>query len=273
MSDISPLEIEILQLVNAHRSKLELSPLSFCPPIQSASRQHSSQIALGKVPFGHQGFSERANALIETLKGTAASENVAMGQRSAEEVVNNWINSTGHRKNIEGDFNLTGIGVSKNKDGEAVFTQIFIKAPVPNDFLSDKATPATGQAEINLNYALLEQINQHRSEQYLPALNSNPHLQVAATQQAKALASGKISFGHEGFEERARTLLQKVGGSSVAENIAKGGKDSAQIVKSWLTSSGHRNNIEGDFNLTGIGIAKGEDAQVYYCQIFVKRSN
>jgi uncharacterized protein YkwD len=45
----------------------------------------------------------------------------------AREVVDGWLNSPGHRRNIEGDFRLTGIGIAKRSDGMVYFTQIFIR--------------------------------------------------------------------------------------------------------------------------------------------------
>jgi uncharacterized protein YkwD len=46
---------------------------------------------------------------------------------SAKEVVEGWLNSPGHKRNIEGDFTLTGIGVAKNNKGIIYYTQIFTK--------------------------------------------------------------------------------------------------------------------------------------------------
>lgn len=279
MTNISDLEVEILQLINQHRQNLNLAPLAFHTPIQAASYQHSQNMADGRIPFGHEGFSERANQLIELLNGTAASENVALGQRSAQEVVNSWLNSDGHRKNIEGDYNLTGISVVPNTQNENVFTQLFIKAPTPSSSLSDNppavsnssSSNTANHAETNLNYSILKLINKHRAGQYLSPLQINPHVQVMATQHAQDMASGNIPFSHEGFQERARLLIEKVGGSSVAENVAVGQGDSGLIVNSWLDSDGHRKNIEGDFNITGIGVAQAEDGRMFYCQIFLKR--
>ncbi|MGH1339132.1 MAG: CAP domain-containing protein [Aureispira sp.] len=269
MTNVSDIEIEILQLVNEHRATLNLSPLAFYLPIQEASYQHSNNMAHGSVPFGHTGFSERANSLVQSLGGSAASENVAMGQRSAHEVVQSWLNSAQHRKNIEGDFNLTGISVVRDKNGERVFTQLFIKAPHPNTYDTD--TEEKTALSDNINYHIFEQINQHRAQQYLPLLQINPHIQVAATQHAQDMADGRQSFGHEGFQERARVLLHKLSGTSVAENVALGSANAERIVQTWLESSGHRNNIEGDFDWTGIGIALSSDQQYYYCQIFIKK--
>jgi uncharacterized protein YkwD len=45
-----------------------------------------------------------------------------------EQAVEGWIKSSGHRKNMEGDFDLTGIGITKNAKSEYYFTQIFIKS-------------------------------------------------------------------------------------------------------------------------------------------------
>lgn len=270
MANISDLESEILQLINQHRASLSLIPLAFHPTIQESSFQHSSNIAKGVVPFGHEGFSDRANVLVQDLKGSAASENVAMGQKTAQEVVQGWLNSPGHRNNIEGDFNLTGISVVKNQQGENIFTQLFIKAPpVANPNIAP--TPKEGSSEVNLNYAILKLVNKHRAGQYLSPLQMNPHIQVIAAQHAQDMAEGKIPFGHQGFEERAKTLLSKLQGSSVVENVASGQEDAPSIVNSWLDSNSHRNNIEGDFNLTGIGIAKSEDQKMFYCQILIKK--
>jgi uncharacterized protein YkwD len=271
MANISDLELEIIELINQHRASLSLAALAFHPTIQASSLQHSTNIAKGVVPFGHEGFSDRANLLVQELKGSAASENVAMGQKTAQEVVQGWLNSVGHRNNIEGDFNLTGISVVKNQQGENIFTQLFIKAPTPMTNPSPASAPQNGSSEVNLNYAILKLVNKHRAGQYLSPLQMNPHIQVIATEHAQDMAAGKIPFGHQGFEERAKMLLSKLHGSSVVENVASGQEDAPSIVNSWLDSNSHRDNIEGDFNLTGIGIAKSEDQKMFYCQILIKK--
>jgi len=269
MAKISNLELEILELINQHRATLSLAALTFHPTIQESSFQHSTNIVKKIIPFGHEGFSDRANTLVQDLKGSAASENVAMGQRTAEEVVQAWLNSSGHRNNIEGDFNLTGISVVKNQQDENIFTQIFIKAP------SSSAHPNTptkdGTPEVNLNYAILKLINRHRAGQYLSPLQMNPHIQVIATEHAQNMADGTIPFGHQDFEARAKMLLSKLHGLSVVENVASGQENAPSIVNSWLDSDRHRTNIEGDFNLTGIGVAKSENQKMFYCQILIKK--
>jgi uncharacterized protein YkwD len=85
-------------------------------------------MASGRVPLGHSGFQQRVQMIGIPFRG--AAENVAynMGYSDpAKQAVDGWIKSTGHRTNIEGNFNLTGVGVVRNARGEYYFTQIFIR--------------------------------------------------------------------------------------------------------------------------------------------------
>jgi uncharacterized protein YkwD len=60
-----------------------------------------------------------------------SAENVAYGNITAKEVVDNWLKSPGHRRNIEGKYTITGIGVAKSSDGTIFFTQIFVEPNNP----------------------------------------------------------------------------------------------------------------------------------------------
>jgi uncharacterized protein YkwD len=122
------MEEQILIYVNMHREELNLSPLVMNSIISDAAVSHSTNMATGKIPLGHDGFEERMGAILKTLKpANAAAENVADGNLNARQVVDLWLHSPGHRKNIEGDYNNTGIGIVKAADGKLYFTQIFIK--------------------------------------------------------------------------------------------------------------------------------------------------
>jgi uncharacterized protein YkwD len=82
----------------------------------------------GKSPFGHDGFRQRIDLITSRLgKLHVAAENVASGPMDAREVVDGWLHSPGHRRNIMGDFRLTGIGVAEAANGMLYFTQIFVK--------------------------------------------------------------------------------------------------------------------------------------------------
>lgn len=125
LSRLDKLETEILQYVNADRKEHQLAPLQTNPLESSLALKHSQDMANGKVKFGHDGFNSRARTIQKALGSTEIGENVASGSMTAREVVDGWLNSPGHKKNIEGNFTLTGIGWARDKKGDIYFTQIF----------------------------------------------------------------------------------------------------------------------------------------------------
>ena len=85
-------------------------------------------MASGKTPFGHSGFNDRSAYLNKKMGPiTLIAENVASGQMSAGEVVDGWLHSPGHRRNIEGNFKFTGIGLARGRNGMIYYTQIFTR--------------------------------------------------------------------------------------------------------------------------------------------------
>jgi uncharacterized protein YkwD len=123
----APLQQTVLDYVNQYRKTKGLAPLQMMPLITSEALRHSKNIADGKVAFGHGGFDDRADRLMRQIQqSNAIAENVAYGKFTAQEVVDRWIQSSGHRHNIEGKYTLTGVGIIRRKDGYLFFTQIFI---------------------------------------------------------------------------------------------------------------------------------------------------
>lgn len=120
---------DILQLVNEHRRSKGLSALTLNNIISAEAEKHSQRMASGRTPLGHDGFDARVQSITKQIGGSISrsAENVAYGSRTAQQVVSGWLNSPGHRQNIEGQFNLTGIGVARNNKGEWYYTQLFIK--------------------------------------------------------------------------------------------------------------------------------------------------
>ncbi len=122
------MEDDILREVNLHRDSMGLKPLQMNAVESGIAAKHSRNMASGRTPFGHQGMEQRIKAIEKQLGAMmAAAENVAYGQMTAREVVDEWLNSPGHRKNIEGDYILCGIGWAKDSKGMPYYTQIFTK--------------------------------------------------------------------------------------------------------------------------------------------------
>jgi uncharacterized protein YkwD len=119
---------EILFFVNEFRRSKGLPALQADSYISSVALGHSRDMLTGKSPFGHDGFRQRIDRISSRLgKLHVAAENVASGPMDAREVVDGWLHSPGHRRNIMGDFRLTGIGVAEKANGMIYFTQIFVR--------------------------------------------------------------------------------------------------------------------------------------------------
>lgn len=122
-------EQTVYELVNGHRRARGLAPLALDARLSRQARVHSLAMATGTTPFGHDGFEDRAKALAHALSCRRTAENVAYDRGHhdpAAEAVRGWLRSRGHRKNIEGRYDLTGVGVASNAAGEVYFTQIFV---------------------------------------------------------------------------------------------------------------------------------------------------
>ncbi|MBD6618364.1 CAP domain-containing protein [Komarekiella sp. 'clone 1'] len=122
------LEKSVFDQINRYRAAKGLPKLTLNANITKQARIHSQNMANGKVPFSHQGFERRVKAI--PLIYNSAAENVAFNQgysNPAAEAVTGWVDSPGHLKNLKGNYNITGIGVAANQQGEVYLTQIFIR--------------------------------------------------------------------------------------------------------------------------------------------------
>ncbi len=118
----------ILYYVNEHRRSLGLQKLEVLNTAAVQAYLHSKDMATGKTGFGHSGFDRRISNIMQAEgRISASAENVAYGELTAKEVVKGWLNSPGHKRNIEGNYALTGIGTYKDKEGVVFFTQIFLR--------------------------------------------------------------------------------------------------------------------------------------------------
>ena len=68
-----------------------------------------------------------------------------------------------------------------------------------------------------------------------------------------------------------KNISRKVPGlTTFGENVAVGNMTAQSAVDGWLKSTEHRQNIEGNFRFTGIGVARNQQNQLYFTQIFAR---
>ena len=88
----SSIELEILDLVNAHRQSIGLSTLKPLDIVSGVAEGHTNyMIESGEI--SHDNFPSRSETLVKNTSAKAVGENVAYGYGSAEGVVEGWLNS------------------------------------------------------------------------------------------------------------------------------------------------------------------------------------
>ncbi|WP_396334475.1 CAP domain-containing protein [Alkalihalobacillus sp. MEB130] len=124
--DISAIEQQVIELTNVERRNNGLSDLQLDRSLSNVARVKSQDMQENNY-FSHT--SPTYGSPFDMIRDfdisyQSAAENIAQGQRSAEEVVQAWMNSEGHRANIlNGSF--THIGVGYHENGH-YWTQMFI---------------------------------------------------------------------------------------------------------------------------------------------------
>lgn len=125
---IATVERQVIADVNRHRLARGLPPLVAEGHIAREARRHSRAMAAGARGFGHVGFEGRVAALRGVTGCGEAAENVARQQGygdAAAMAMAGWLDSPGHRRNIEGRYALTGVGVVSDGAGLLYLTQLF----------------------------------------------------------------------------------------------------------------------------------------------------
>lgn len=116
---------QVVALVNAERAKQGLSALTIDTKVQQAALVRAKESAQS---FSHTrpNGSSFSTALTEAgVSYRTAGENIAYGQSTPQQVMNAWMNSSGHRANIL-NANYTTIGVGYTViNGTAYWAQLF----------------------------------------------------------------------------------------------------------------------------------------------------
>lgn len=123
---VSQVAQQVIDLTNAERKKNGLPALKADTQLSGVAQKKSEDMRQNNY-FSHT--SPTYGSPFDMMRDfgvtyKTAGENIAQGQRSAQEVVQAWMNSEGHRKNIlSKDFTHIGIGYDSNGHH---WTQMFI---------------------------------------------------------------------------------------------------------------------------------------------------
>jgi uncharacterized protein YkwD len=122
-------ESRILELVNAERAAIGLRPVSWNQTLADQATQFACEMI-------HYDFFDHVNPVTRSTLSVRANqfdydylvigENLAAGQRSPEQAMNDWMDSPGHRQNIlDPRFVELGVGVRTGGDFGTYWVQEF----------------------------------------------------------------------------------------------------------------------------------------------------
>jgi len=125
--DYNETEVRMATLINDYRTSIGLNALETINHISYKSEEHNEYMIANKV-VNHDFFQERSQNIIHVLGAVKVNENVAYNYVTAEAALNAWLNSPGHKANIEGAFTHFGISITADPEtGKKYYTNIFVK--------------------------------------------------------------------------------------------------------------------------------------------------
>ena len=110
--ELIAVERQIIERTNRERERHGLPKLAVDGRLMKSARRHTAWMA-------------RSMVLQHT--SAAVGENIAQGQGSATEAVQDWMNSPGHRANIlSSSYSRIGVAAYRGPDGQAYWCQQFL---------------------------------------------------------------------------------------------------------------------------------------------------
>jgi uncharacterized protein YkwD len=121
---------DVVRYTNDARARNGLAALRTSAKLTEAARLHAQQMASFQrsdhtIP-GAQYPTMQSRLEAVGYAYSRAAENVAWNQRSAQDVVTTWMNSSGHRANIlNGQLTEMGAAMVRSSKGEPYWIQVF----------------------------------------------------------------------------------------------------------------------------------------------------
>ena len=125
--DYSTEELQLAQKINDYRVSQGLNTLEIVNHISFKSEEHNEYMIDNNV-VNHDYFSERAENIIEVLGAVKVGENIAYNFSTPNAAMYAWLNSPGHKANLDGDYTHFGVSIKINPaNGKKYYTNMFMK--------------------------------------------------------------------------------------------------------------------------------------------------
>ena len=157
-----------------------------------------------------------------------------------------------------------------------IFCTLFLTS-CSKDSISDEVTAYDQVATKKMSYdyaaievEILEDINIYRKANGLAELKPLTQISIEAEDHTNYMIDNAV-VSHDNFQQRAAYLMSQAGAKSVSENVAYGYRTADAVVKAWLKSKEHKENIEANNTHFGISVRTDENGKHYFTNIFIRK--
>lgn len=120
-------ELKLVEVINNYRVSQGLNALEVINHISHKSLEHNNYM-IEKNVVNHDYFEERSNNIIQVLGAVKVGENIAYNFSTPNSALYAWLQSPGHKANLEGDYTHFGISITVNPaTGKKYYTNMFMK--------------------------------------------------------------------------------------------------------------------------------------------------
>lgn len=148
--------------------------------------------------------------------------------------------------------------------GAAAASTLLAAPPVTAEPATAAATRASAESEV------IRLTNQERARHGCRAVRHEPKLSTAARWHSQDMAR-KNFFSHTGSDGSSFAVRAKRAGynHAMSENIAKGHRTAAEVMRGWMGSTPHRKAIvDCAAKAVGVGVARAKDGALLWTQDF-----
>lgn len=120
-------ELKLAEIINDYRVANGMNALQIINHISFKSEEHNEYMIDNNV-VNHDYFEARSNNIIQVLGAVKVGENIAYNFSTPNSALHAWLNSPGHKANIDGDYTHFGISITVNPEtGKKYYTNMFMK--------------------------------------------------------------------------------------------------------------------------------------------------
>lgn len=125
-NEITNYYVRVLELVNIERAKVGARPLRITDDLQRAADIRAKELT---ILFSHdRPDGSKCFTVLGRKRNGGLGENIAAGAETPEDVVDGWMNSPGHRRNIlDKNFKELGVGYCYDENGVGGYVHYWVQ--------------------------------------------------------------------------------------------------------------------------------------------------